>query len=170
MAPNRLDWDDFLQEAYLEAQDSRDPSTQNGAVIITPGGRILTKAANNFPDGVAETEDRWERPAKYFFIEHAERNAVLNLARSEHSALGKIMVCPWAACADCARAIVQSGISTLVRHRLANAPETTPARWDDSIVAGDAIMIEAGIQIIEVDPVAGYKLRRNGELKDTSEL
>lgn len=165
-----VSYEEILPVAYQVAQLSRDPSTQNGAVLIDDYGTILSAEPNNFPDGVAETAERWERPAKYFFIEHAERNSIFAAARSGLNTNGLTMVCPWAACADCARAIVQAGIKTLVRHSKANDPSTTHARWDDTIVAGDALMIEGGVNIVEIDPIAGWKLRRNGELRDSADL
>lgn len=162
---------DFLVLAYKQAELSRDPSTQNGAVLVDPQYRLVVAGApNNFPSGVIENDARWERPTKYWYVEHAERNAIYAAARAGIKTRGLAMVCPWAACADCARAIAQAGISVLARHRNSNDPTTTHARWDDTIVAGDQIFFEAGVTIVELDPIAGYKLRRNGEIKDTADL
>lgn len=156
----------YLELAYREALNSRDPSTQNGALIVSPSGynNILTWAYNRFPKGVEETGERWERPLKYQVIEHAERNAIFNLARSGISTKDKVLVCPWAACADCARAIVQSGISILIRHK--QASERSPGTWIDSIAIADQMMHEAGVEIIDYDGKVGngIELLHGGEL------
>jgi dCMP deaminase len=156
--------------AYAMAHQSPDPSTQNGAVLMDDDGRILVGAFNEFPNGVLYTDERWERPTKYFYIEHAERNVIFDAAASGIATRGLTMVCPWSACADCARAIVQAGIKTLVRHRLANDESTTNERWNQTIVAGDEILTEGGVEIVHVDSLPGYFLRRDGVATDTGEL
>lgn len=165
-----MELNEYLKYVYEVALGSRDPSTQNGAILLDDNDHIVAEAANNFPFMVKESDERWERPAKYYYVEHAERNVIFEAARRGFATQGTIMVCPWAACADCARAIVQAGIQTLVRHRKANDPSTTHERWDATIVAGDEILREGGVEIVEVDPVPGIKLRRNGELRDSGEL
>lgn len=161
-------WERQLRLCYEAAgKDSTDPSTQNSALIISnPDATQGIMAANHFPLGVAENPQRWERPVKYYYVEHAERNAIYQAARVGYRTEGAIMVSPWAACADCARAIIQSGIKTLVRHRMKEAH----AHWNETIIAGDTMMYEAGISIIELEPIPGYKLRRDGVLVDTGTL
>jgi len=70
------------------------------------------------------------------------------------------MVAVWAACAPCARMIARSGIKRLVRLPL---PQT--ARWKSSIEAGDEILRENQIEIIEYpeDKPFGITLRFSGE-------
>lgn len=165
------EWDHYLIHCYNEAnRSSTDPSTQNAACIVPVGQHrelgTIVLGANHFPRGVAETEKRWERPGKYFFVEHAERNAIYEAASMGESTYGATMVSPWAACTSCARAIIQSGIVRLVRHRSKEAH----AHWNEEIEIGNLMMQEAGIEIVEIDPIAGYKLRRDGVLVDTGSL
>lgn len=116
------------------AKWSKDPSTKVGCVLVNPESLIVVSMGyNGFPRGVREemmeeietfhgrTElvkgqqldpKRWERPTKYLYVEHAERNAIFNAAREGVSTAG----C-WAflnyepsPCADCARALIQAGI------------------------------------------------------------
>lgn len=54
--------------------------------------------------------DRWERPQKYKYVEHAERNAVYNAARMGIPLKGCTAYVTLAPCADCTRALIQSGI------------------------------------------------------------
>lgn len=113
----------FLREAYKIARDfSKDKTTQTGAIIVLDNsspdlGKIVAKGANHFPFGVKETEERWQRPAKYLYVEHAERNAIFNAAKNGVKTDGLILYCPWFACADCGRAIIQAGIKEIVGHQ-----------------------------------------------------
>ena len=144
-----MDRDSYLLRlAYRHAIHSPDPSTQNGAILALPDGTpiLCTGAFNRFPEGVAETPDRWERPGKYQWIEHAERGSVYAAAHHGIRTRGLTLACCWAACADCARAIVCSGISRLVRHAITD----DSGRWRDSIEVGDVILTEGGVEIVEL--------------------
>jgi len=151
-----------VMEIALEvATQSPDPSTQNGAVIISEKRGVMVHDCNRFPDGVQYSDERWERPAKYEYVEHAERGSVFKAARLGIPTNNAVMVAVWAACSDCARAIVQSGIKTLVR-----GPNGGAAHWDGSISIGDTILLEGGVNIVDLD-LSDFKiptLRRNGEV------
>jgi dCMP deaminase len=139
---------DAMRVALIAAERSPDPSTQNGAVLVDRQGRVVwgTQACNEFPAGVRYLEERWERPAKYGWIEHAERNCLYAAARLGIATSGLTMVCPWAACSDCARGIAQAGIVRLVTLE----PETseTNERWDASIAQAMTILDEASVEIM----------------------
>jgi dCMP deaminase len=90
---------------------SKDNSTKVGAVIVTKEGDPVSFGFNGLPRGVKEMECRHERPNKYDFFEHAERNAIY---LSRRDLRGCVMFCTHFPCPDCARAIIQTGISTLV--------------------------------------------------------
>jgi dCMP deaminase len=155
-----VDYRKLLGLSIAAARFSRDPSTQNGALLVGVQGIPLVTACNQFPTGVVESDERWERPLKYEFIEHAERNAILFAARHGIATEGLTMVCPWAACADCARAIVQAGIAKLVR--LVQAPENTHERWAGTVSTSDTILIEGGVMVEDYDVPLGLHIRRNG--------
>lgn len=143
-------FEELMAAAYELALQSPDPSTQNGAIIFDPdANQILAEAWNDFPDKVKATPDRWERPTKYAFVEHAERRAIYEAARTGVRTEGLIMISPWASCADCARAIVCAGITGLVRHK--QAMEFNHNYWDESVGRGDTILRESGIAIIELN-------------------
>lgn len=147
----------LLAKAYQVATESPDPSTQNGALIVSPGGSILVSECNRFPVGIEVTDElRNNRELKLKLIEHAERNAIYAHAR-DHSFMsteGLFMVCPWAACADCARAIVQAGIRRLYVHK--QRMEITAERWADEVSIGRAILEDGLVQVVEFDgPVWG---------------
>lgn len=155
--------DDLMYRALIEAMASPDPSTQNGALLVSFTGDILVQACNEFPTGVRYTPDRWKRPLKYEFVAHAEENCVLFCARYGIRAAGGVLICPWAACASCARSIVNSGIEYLVR-----LPHTEePNSWMSTIQIGDMILQEGGVTIRELSHETNYgvTLRRFGEPK-----
>jgi len=137
----------FIEEAYLQAQNSPDPSTQNGALIVKFGyeTEIIGRACNTFPPGVEKTPERLVRPLKYQFVEHAERGAIYDAARNGKSTVGATMFVPWAACADCGRAIICAGISKVVVHR--RMMDATPDHWKESIKSAMIMLSEAGVVI-----------------------
>lgn len=156
---------EFMERAYeFGSKFSTDPSTQNGCVLVDPSSnQIVSSGANYFPDGVLNKKERWERPIKYSYVEHAERNTIFNAAKNGVKTNGLDMYCYWAACADCARAIIQSGISRLVTHKI--IMDATYERWKDTIEIAFGMMREVGIQLDEVtEPIEGIKIRFNGTL------
>jgi dCMP deaminase len=87
-----------------------------GSVVVGPGNEIRATGYNGLPRKIlAHPEPRHSREngEKYLWYEHAERNAIYNLARAGVSALGCRMYVDSFPCADCARAIIQSGIAQL---------------------------------------------------------
>jgi len=160
-----VEYEDFLNWTYLLAHGSPDPSTQNGAILLGDNGSIIGRGINDFPVGVKRTSSRWERPLKYSFVEHAERNAIFNAAYHGNPTLNSTLICGWAACSDCARAIIQSGISRLVRHKDAsNQPSKV---WKNSIELADAMLAEANVQIIEIEgkiTPSTFTILRSGKL------
>ena len=133
----------FMKEALQEAKGSDDPRTQNGAVIVR-NGKIIGVGNNNFPLGVEHTDERWQSPAKYNYVEHAERNAIYSAAMMGEFTAGADMYAVWASCADCARGIAQSGLKKLIRLELPYE------HWADSVGVGDIIMQEAGVEIVNM--------------------
>ncbi len=139
----------MLKDCYAIALSSPDPSTQNAAFIVAKNGTSGHAGCNTFTRGVEATPERLERPLKYSYVEHAERNAIFAAARAGAKLDGATMYCPWAACIECARAIVQVGITTLVRHK--QASDRSPERWIESIALADELLIAGGVEIIDVD-------------------
>jgi dCMP deaminase len=107
----------YLNIAKSVARLSKDTSTQVGAVIIGPNGEGGPWGYNGAPrgsDADNPTDYRSERPEKYFWMEHAERNAIYTAARTGFRTVGCTLVTTHAPCMDCARAIVQAGIVHVV--------------------------------------------------------
>ena len=114
-----------------------------GAILIGADGKMIGSGYNDFPTGVVDTPERRQRPTKFTFTEHAERNAIYDAARCGYSTNGATMYCTWFPCADCARGIVQSGVKILYCTR----PDLTSTTWGEAFKAALAILTEAGIEI-----------------------
>lgn len=109
----------YLREAYIEAKKSIDPSTQIGAILICNDGNILIRDFNNFTKGFPVTKKILEdRNEKKKYIEHAERNVIFKAAREGIITNNTTLYCTWFSCKECARAIVQAGISSVVGHKI----------------------------------------------------
>ena len=150
-----IDWNYYLKRAYELALFSKDPSTQNGSILLNRHGNIISEAWNAFPDNVLEKKERWERPLKYKIIEHAERNAIYKAASQGLSTKDGILVCPWAACTDCARGIIQAGIKLLVTHK--QASDRSPDFWRQDIDIALEMFKESDVQVIAVDGALGVE-------------
>lgn len=150
----------YLREACkVAAHESQDKQTQNGALLRSRRGYIVT-AANRLPFGVIPCGERLERPTKYQFIEHAERGAIYAAAKAGIATAEATLYCPWFACADCARAIICAGITRVVGHHKTRVH--SPEHWAESILQADQMLREADIQIELLTEELGVRYLFNG--------
>lgn len=141
-----MQWNEyFLRVANLVAQKSKDRHKKIGAVIVGEGHEIRSTGFNGFPRGVDDDVDaRHERPAKYAWTEHAERNAIYNAARNgTHTNGTTLYLSCWYPCADCARAVIQAGIARIVCSR--SWKNKLNSRWTESCNIGMEMLHEAGV-------------------------
>lgn len=120
-------WDNFFMTlAFLVAMKSKDKSTKVGAVIVDPRtNSVLSMGYNGLPRGVDdEIPERHERPEKYHWFEHAERNAIYNANGVRYAK----MYTQWMPCTDCARGIIQAGISEVVIYQ---SPDNLEGQFAD---------------------------------------
>lgn len=161
-----MNWDSyFMNMVYLVASRSKDQSTHLGAVIVGPDREVRSTGYNSFVRGIQDqVPERQERPEKYYWFEHAERNAVYNAARIGVSTKGCIMYTNGIPCADCARAVVQSGIVEVVVDRQWN--ENNVDVWLEHAKRSLQMFTEAGIRVryLEFELVDVCKFRRGKEL------
>jgi dCMP deaminase len=153
----------FLALAYEYAkQNSPDPRTQNGAVIVAPQtNEIIGYGANRFPNGVTNSPERLSPEHKRDYLEHAERDAIFSALRQGNNTVGATMYVPWFACSDCAKAIIGAGIRCVVGHQ---APCTATSTWNPSIAIGLVLLREARVNYRYYDGAIGVKdLRFGGE-------
>lgn len=153
----------YLREACkIAAIESTDPHTQNGALLRSKRGFVVT-AANQLPPIVA-TAERLARPEKYSYIEHAERHVIYRAARAGIPTEDAVMYCPWFACADCARAIILAGINRVVGHVVPR--KVTPERWAKTIEIADTMLREAGVEIVLLNEVLDARFMFNSAFLD----
>lgn len=113
-----ITWDEyFMGVAVLSAMRSKDPNTQVGACIVSQDNKILSMGYNGFPSGCSDDEFPWCREGepldtKYLYVTHSELNAILNYRGG--SLEGAKLYVTLFPCNECAKAIIQSGIKTIV--------------------------------------------------------
>ncbi|XP_062114914.1 uncharacterized protein LOC133828845 [Humulus lupulus] len=116
-----LCWDDyFMAIAFLSAERSKDPNRQVGACLVTQNGVILGIGYNGFPRGCSDDKLPWAKKSrsgdpletKYPFVCHAEVNAILNTNHA--SAAGQKLYVTMFPCNECAKIIIQSGVSEVI--------------------------------------------------------
>ena len=142
-----MNWDEyFINIAEQIKLKSKDIKTQIGVVIVGKDNEIVSTGYNSFARGINDdVEERQERPEKYFWFEHAERNAIYNAARIGVSTLGTTMYMTCGiSCADCARAIINSGISKIV---LREGKGATNEKWQESAKRSQQMFEEAGVVV-----------------------
>ncbi|SMC91118.1 deoxycytidylate deaminase [Primorskyibacter flagellatus] len=139
----------FVALAREMASWSEDRDRHVGAVIVGQGHEVRASGYNGLPRGVSAAEDaRFDRASgeKFHWVEHAERNAIYNAARSGAALEGCTIYVTRFPCADCARAIIQSGIACVVSPA---RPENDGA-LDHSFEVSEVMLAEAGIAFTAV--------------------
>ena len=143
-----ISWDQyFMGVALLAAMRSKDPNTQVGACIVDGANHILSTGYNGFPNGCSDDEYPWGREgtmleSKYPFVVHAELNAILN-ARGKDLTGSRIYVALFP-CNECAKAIIQAGISEVIY--LSDKYAAT-----DATLASKRMLRSAGVKLTQVE-------------------
>jgi len=141
---SRPTWDDtFLEICAVLAKRSKDENTKIGCVIVGPDHEVRSMGYNCFPRGCDDNRpERQQRPEKYAWFEHAERNAAYNAARVGVSLKGCTCYIPGLPCYDCARGLIQSGITEVVC-----GSNVVPERWAKGCAPALAMLEEADVMI-----------------------
>ena len=114
---NYISWEEyFMGIALLSAMRSKDPSTQVGACIANSDNKVVSIGYNGMPHGLDDDKMPWGHgeglESKYLYVCHAEFNAILNSNVSNLKGT-KIYVTLFP-CNECAKAIIQTGISEVI--------------------------------------------------------
>jgi dCMP deaminase len=106
----------FYKLASVQAElFSKDPSKKVCALFIAPEShQILSAGYNGLPRKIKETDERWNKPEKYNFIVHAEKNGIYNACRNGVSLKDSICIVTFFPCSECARALIQVGVKTII--------------------------------------------------------
>lgn len=110
-----MNWQDYfvnmLDAVSLKSKDK----TKCSAIIVGPDHEIRSTGYNGMPRGMNDYDkNKWQKPEKYFWVEHAERNAIYNAARVGTGINNCVIYVSHFPCVDCARAIINSGIKRVV--------------------------------------------------------
>ena len=140
-----ISWDEyFMGVAHLASFRSKDPNSQVGACIVSEDNKILSMGYNGFPRGCSDDEFPWCREGnpldnKYLYTTHGELNAILNY-RGGNLEGAKLYVTLFP-CNECAKAIIQAGIRTVVYD--SDKYNGTPA-----IIASKRMFEAAGVECV----------------------
>lgn len=156
--------DIFMTMCYLLAEASKDDNTKIGAVIVGPDGDIRSTGWNSYPRGLDDTLDyRQDHAEKQYWFVHAEMNAILNAGRNGIPLKGSTLYTTAFPCHDCAQAIIQSGIETVVY-------DTDLAGWDESGSRAQTMLYEAGVTVLKYGGrYIDVKRRVSGQVSDLME-
>ena len=142
-----INWDEyFMGVAMLAARRSKDPNTQVGACIVSPDNIIISTGYNGMPKGCSDDEFPWDRTGeetKYPYVVHAELNAILNA--NGRDLRGSRLYVALFPCNECAKAIIQSGVSEVVY--LSDKYDGTPMN-----VASKRMLDAAGVKRTQLRP------------------
>jgi dCMP deaminase len=168
---NSIDTDEFAFKLIdVVRQTSEDPDTKVGCVIFNKDFDLISVGSNRFPNGIAHPlekssdkeypfldeiylSDRITRPTKYMYMEHAERNAIYSAAKRGVSLKDCILYVDWIPCTDCARAIIQSGISEVIMNKLSPSAldKSFNKRWKESMKISKTILTEANVKMTTIE-------------------
>ena len=146
---NYISWDQyFMGVALLSAQRSKDPNTQVGACIVNSEHRIVGVGYNGFPAGCGDDALPWDREGEYLdtkypFVVHAELNAILNYRGG--SLEGAKLYVSLFPCNECAKAIIQSGIKTVIY-------DCDKYGTTDPVIASKRMFDAAGVRYYRYEP------------------
>ena len=146
-----LSWDEyFMGVAALSGMRSKDPNSQVGACIVSDDNKILSMGYNGFPKGCSDDEFPWAREGdeletNYVYVTHSELNAILNYRGG--SLEGSKLYVTLFPCNECAKAIIQAGIKTVI--------------YDSDKYAGTPSNV-ASKRMLDAAGVRYYKYNRTG--------
>ena len=142
-----MKWVEYFYKIADEVNEkSKDNHTKIGADIVGKDKEIVSTGYNSFPRGIEDNKkERQERPEKYYWFEHAERNAIYNAALIGVSTKGCTMYLTCGIpCADCARGIINAGIIRIFAMR---DGEAKSQKWKDSAERSMEMFKEAGVDV-----------------------
>lgn len=136
----------FLEMAKHVASRSKDPSTQTGAVIVDPRGRVVSTGYNGFPQKMPDHAELYaNREEKYSRIVHCEMNALIFADRELTECT--LYTWPFLTCDRCCVHMLQAGI---VRFVAPKCPDEQASRWESVFIKSRRYIVECGGTFEEV--------------------
>jgi len=127
----------YLEMAAVWAKNSYCKRRQVGALLVKDR-MIISDGYNGTPAGfenICEDEEGHTKP----YVLHAEANAITKIAKSGNNSKGATMYVTTAPCLECAKLIIQAGITRLVY------------KDDYRISDGIDLLRRAGIEIVNIE-------------------
>ena len=127
----------YLRMAIEWAKLSHCKRKQVGAIIVK-NGMIISDGYNGAPTGFKNCcEDENEKT--FWYVLHAEANAILKTARSTHDCSGSTLYLTMSPCQDCSKLVHQAGIKRIVFIN----------KYKD--ISGINFLKEAGVEVVDFD-------------------
>ena len=127
---------------------SKDPSTQVGAILVSPDKRVVLPGYNGFPPSVPDRKALLDdRPSRLARTIHAEQNVLQTAARAGLRLAyptGWSLFTTHCPCSRCAAIIADSGVSLVVYERRSEFEK----RWREDLVQSHLIFQEARISVL----------------------
>ncbi len=168
----------FMRLAYLTSYKSKDESTKIGAVLVRDNMIISTgfnglpkkvldpydyenkltkfkhelgkKGLSTFSaeEIYEKIKNRKERPDKYNFVSHAEVNTLWAAARNGISTNNSILYTQAIPCNECAKGIIQSGVSKVIVHKPFSDIFYESDKWKPILQVTLDMFNEAGVKLV----------------------
>ena len=144
--------------ALLSARRSKDPGTQVGACIVNKQHKIVGAGYNGLPAGCNDDEFPWDKQGgfletKYAYVCHAELNAILNNIGMDLK--GCTIYTALFPCNECTKAIIQSGISTVVflsdKYEQSDSARASKLMLDKAGIAYRKVVASVGRIVLSFD-------------------
>jgi dCMP deaminase len=124
---------------------SKDPKRQVGSLIVDQNLFPVSWGYNGTFSGSSNEPNTLTQEEKLEQIIHSELNAILNAARRGIPVVDCILFCTLFPCPECAKAIIQSGISTVI------APDTEllepESKWSAATRISKEYFRDAGTEL-----------------------
>lgn len=135
----------FLSQCKFISQDSKDPSTKTGALIVRPDNTVASQGYNGFPKQMPDYPE-WlnDRKEKYSRIIHCEMNALLHAREPVHGYT--LYTWPCISCDRCLVHLAQAGIGRFV---FPTPTDDMLSRWKDFLEQAERYLSDMNLKWTE---------------------
>lgn len=147
----RITWDQyFMGLAFAVAQRSEDPSIKHGCILVSRKENIILATGYNglIPGLSPDKVDIHTRPEKYTWMQHSEKNAVLNATQSLKFVDGGVKAyVTGLPCTDCIQILSIVGVKEIYIANRRGYLNHDQKIKDDF----DLVVAERGIKLVRMD-------------------
>ena len=149
--PDYICWDDyFMATAVLSSLRSKDPHHPAGCCIVDRRNRIIGIGYNGFPMQCSDDVLPWVEPAKDVPFLHTFEpyvvHAIVNAILCSGDVQGARLYVSEYPCAECAKTIIQAGISEVI-FKSKSAKHPPQSQNGDSLAASRIMFQMAGVKV-----------------------